>query len=269
MLLGAVFCFLYMTWRGVRLRDVLRETPAMAYVVCVGGLVGNNAFYYTGMKMAPIMEANLVNYLWPLFVVLFGAVINGLRLRIVHVLGIICGFFGAAACIAGSEPGGFATLRPRDFELFTPILIGAMIWGLYSTLIRRIAFGVHFMGVVFFLCGLILAGLHIWLEDTPAHLTFAMGAGLFALGVLNVAYVLWDRAMKGGDVILLSTFAYAVPVVSTLLLLVAGRASWNGYTLIGGVLITVAACLANPEPIKKAARRLMPTRRPVNIQRED
>jgi drug/metabolite transporter (DMT)-like permease len=45
-----------------------------------------------------------------------------------------------------------------------------------------------------------------------------------AIGPVGTAFWLWDRGTKHGDIVLLGTLSYAAPLLSTGLLLLAGRA---------------------------------------------
>jgi drug/metabolite transporter (DMT)-like permease len=50
--------------------SALRQQP-MAWIVGVGGLFGYHALYFLALRFAPPAEAGLLNYLWPLLIVLF------------------------------------------------------------------------------------------------------------------------------------------------------------------------------------------------------
>ena len=67
----------------------------------VGGLLGFHFFYFLSLTLAPPLEANLVNYLWPLLIVLFSALLpgSGGRLRGHHLAGALIAFAGAVLAI--------------------------------------------------------------------------------------------------------------------------------------------------------------------------
>ena len=54
-------------WRG------LVGWPTRVWLLGVGGLFGYHALYFAALQLAPPAEANLVNYLWPLLIVLLSA----------------------------------------------------------------------------------------------------------------------------------------------------------------------------------------------------
>jgi drug/metabolite transporter (DMT)-like permease len=75
--------------------------PARVWALGVYGLFGYHALYFLALKTAPAVEANLVNYLWPLLIVLFSALLPGERLRWFHVAGAALGLAGAAILTLG------------------------------------------------------------------------------------------------------------------------------------------------------------------------
>ena len=68
--------------------------PPKIWIVGVGGLFGYHFFYFLALQNAPAIEANLINYLWPLFIVLFSAFLPGVKLKWFHIVGVIFGFVG-------------------------------------------------------------------------------------------------------------------------------------------------------------------------------
>ena len=56
------------------------KQPLVAWVVGVGGLFGYHALYFLALRFAPPAEAGLLNYLWPLLIVLFSSLLPGERL---------------------------------------------------------------------------------------------------------------------------------------------------------------------------------------------
>src|SRR5215207_2512982 len=78
----------------------LRQRPVV-WALGVGGLFGYHALYFAALRLAPPAEAGLINYLWPLLIVLFSALLPGERLKLAHVVGALLGFMGLVALAAG------------------------------------------------------------------------------------------------------------------------------------------------------------------------
>src|ERR1700712_1101448 len=76
--------------------------PARTLALGVYGLFGFHFLLFIALRLAPPVEANLVNYLWPLFIVLLAPVfLPGVHLKAGHVLAALVGFAGAAIAILG------------------------------------------------------------------------------------------------------------------------------------------------------------------------
>ena len=67
---------------------------------------------------------------------------------------------------------------------------------------------------------------------------------LLGAGPLGAAFFLWDEGMKRGDPRLLGTLAYATPVASTLLLVVAGEGALDWRTGAAAALVIGGGVLA-------------------------
>src|SRR4029079_14017282 len=85
----------------------LRQPP-LAWIVGVGGLFGYHALYFLALRFAPPAEAGLLNYLWPLLIVLFSSLLPGERLAPHHILGALLGFVGTVLLFGGNNSGDFA-----------------------------------------------------------------------------------------------------------------------------------------------------------------
>lgn len=204
---------------------VLVQRP-LAYLHGVGGLFGYHVLYFAALKYAPPAEAGLINYLWPLLIVLLSAALPGGGLRRTHVLGALIGFAGTALLLLGK--GGISGIDPAFVPGYLAAFAAAFVWAIYSVASRLFA-AVPTQAVAgFCLVTAVLAGLcHLLWETTvwPAGAgEWAAVAGL-GIGPVGLAFYAWDVGMKQGDVRLLGVAAYAAPVLSTLLLVLAGFAA--------------------------------------------
>lgn len=64
------------------------------------------------------------------------------------------------------------------------------------------------------------------------------------LGPVGLAFYTWDIGVKRGDIQLLGTAAYAAPLFSTLILVLAGMAAASFLLAVAALLITGGAVLA-------------------------
>ena len=217
------------------------KVPAGTLALGIYGLFGFHFLLFIALRLAPPVEANLVNYLWPLFIVVLAPVfLPGLSLRPGHVLGALMGFAGAAIAIlgAGNVSGSWSWG-------YLPALGSAFIWASYSLLTRRVAaFPTAAIGLFGLVSGLLSLACHALLEPPAAISAGDWGLlALMGLGPLGAAFFLWDLALKLGDARQIGVLSYLTPLASTaLLLLVTGRGlSWN--IALAAVLIVGGAVL--------------------------
>src|SRR5579872_1698918 len=97
-----------LTWIGRPLAFRALSQPALVWVVGVGGLFGYHALYFLALRFAPPAEAGLLNYLWPLLIVVFSSFLPGERLAAHHVVGALAGLAGTVLLLTGNGLSDFA-----------------------------------------------------------------------------------------------------------------------------------------------------------------
>src|SRR6201982_3654090 len=101
--IGAAVAFASFIWRPAAF--AARKQPLVAWVVGVGGLFGYHALYFLALRFAPPAEAGLLNYLWPLLIVMLSSLLPGMQLRPHHVVGAMLGFAGTIVLFGGNLAG--------------------------------------------------------------------------------------------------------------------------------------------------------------------
>jgi drug/metabolite transporter (DMT)-like permease len=224
-------------------RLALRQ-PWRVWLLGVGGLFGYHALYFTSLRNAPPVEAGLINYLWPLLIVLFSAPLPGERLRPHHIGGVLLALAGAALIVTGGE--GFAFKSEYAFG-YGAALAGALTWSAYSVLSRRFSEVSSDAITGFCLATAVLSGIcHLLLEQSvwptdPWQWAAIVGLGL---GPVGLAFYVWDIGVKHGDIQVLGAAAYAAPLLSTLILILSGYAAYSHTILLACLLITTGAVFA-------------------------
>jgi len=251
-LIGGLVGVTSWAWRPGAAR-ALRQ-PLRVWALGVGGLFGYHALYFAALRLAPPAEAGLVNYLWPLLIVVFSGLLPGERLRAVHLVGAALGFAGVVALSLGS---GLAA-RPEHAPGYACAFAAAFVWAAYSVLSRRVA-EVPTDAVAGFCLGtaLLSALCHLAFETTVWPETGVQWLAIAALGVgpVGAAFYAWDVGMKRGDIRMLGVVSYATPILSTLALVLAGFAEPTGALALACGLIVVGALVASSDALRPRAQR--------------
>lgn len=248
--IGALPGILLFILRPERLRN-LRQ-PLGAWATGIIGLFGYHFLYFTALRNAPAAEASMIAYLWPLLIVLGSAMLPGEKLKLVHIVGALIGFAGAALIVSSRTGGGAEFSAAQRYMGYAAALACAFTWSGYSLLSRRYGDVPTDVVTAFCIATSILSAIcHLFLETTiwpesASQWLAVVGLGIFPVGL---AFYTWDYGVKNGDIQLLGVASYASPVLSTLALIAAGfaDASWQVLTACmlvpGGALLAVSGTI--------------------------
>lgn len=207
----------------------------------VYGLFGYHAALFIALQNAPSVQANLVNYLWPLLIILLAPLfIKTSKLTARMVLASVIGFAGAATAVlsGGTNGDGFAI-----GYIFA--LIAAVVWATYSLGTKVVAeFPTAVVGVFAFVAGLLALASH-WLFEERAEIVLSDWPLLLALGVgpLGAAFYFWDYALKHGNPQQVGLLSFLTPLLSTALLVLASGSEVSPLLLVSALLIIGGALL--------------------------
>ena len=218
--------------------------PLQVWVIGIAGLFGYHFFYFTALRNAPAVEASLIAYLWPLLIVLGSALMPGERLQWHHVAGALLGLAGMFLIVTN---GGKLAFDSRYLFGYAMAGVCAVIWSAYSLLSR--SFPAVPTSIVTWFCAatsLLSLVCHLLLENTV--LPGGLGEWLAVLGLglmpVGAAFYAWDYGVKHGSIQVLGAASYAAPLLSTIILIVAGFSRPTPHILVACVLITAGAVLA-------------------------
>ncbi|MGC2777557.1 MAG: EamA family transporter [Bradyrhizobium sp.] len=242
-----------LTWIGrPEALKALRQ-PARAWAVGVGGLFGYHALYFLALRFAPPAEAGLLNYLWPLLIVLFSAFLPNERLALHHVVGAALGLAGTVLLFVGNGASFDASQLPGLAAAF----VAAFVWAIYSVLSRRLKAVPTDAVAGFCLATSLLAALvhaavevTVWPDSTTQWLAI-IGLGI---GPVGAAFYAWDIGMKRGDIRVLGAASYATPLLSTAFLILAGFASPSANIALAALLIAGGGLVAAKDMFRLRGR---------------
>ena len=261
---GIAFAVSLLRWGWLMRRDaaafrrIFRQRVAV-WLLGIAGLFGYHALYFTALDHAPPVEASLICFLWPLLIVLLSAALPGERLHWTHLVGGALGLGGAALLVLQKADGAVA-FEARYIVGYLAALGCAFTWSIYSVLSRR--FGHAPTDLVGAFCGATaLLGViaHVLVGEPTVWPAGAwQWAAIVALGLgpVGIAFFVWDFGVKHGDIKALGACSYASPLLSTVLLILAGKAEATMTVMLGCLLIIGGAVIASRDLwMRRSARR--------------
>lgn len=187
------------------------------------------------------IEVGMVNYLWPGMTILFSLLAGRQRIKPAVFAGLIISLTGICLVLGGDK--GFslneivANIRSNPLS-YGLAFSGAVIWSVYCVLTRLIAKGSN--GITLFF---MLTAVALWIKfslGTQPDFTYSPGTLIslvMAAGAMGLGYAAWNTGILHGNVTILATASYFVPVISSVLAAVMLQSSlsiafWQGAGLV-------------------------------------
>ena len=218
--------------------------PLAVYIIGLLGIFGNDIFYIAAFKKIPAVQADLINYLWPVCIVFFAGFLPKEKFNVYHFVAAIIAIIGTYLLFTkGQGLGGFNSHYIIGYIL---ALCGVVVWCVY-VLVSRNYQNIPIEMVAMY-CGigaLISLIIHLSIEPTiepsmPQWIVLIL-IGCTAQGL---AYVFWDYGVKRGNLFLLSILTYGNPIISVVLLVTFGYANLSDVVAVASVFITIAGLMA-------------------------
>jgi drug/metabolite transporter (DMT)-like permease len=188
----------------------------------VGAIFGYHFLLFMALRLAPPVEANLLNYLWPILIVLMSPLFfKELPLRLNHLIGGTVAFLGAAIVVSG----GKLHFESTYWIGYVLAITAAVIWALYSLISKKLSpFPTAMVGGFCFFSGALALLIHLFFE-APTSLPSSDWSNLVFLGLgpMGIAFYTWDKALKEGDPRVVGGISYLTPLFSSLILMTLGH----------------------------------------------
>ena len=192
------------------------KLPWKVWLSAVIGMFGYHFLLFDAFSRSPAMSVNMIQYLWPLFIVLGTPLFSKSRLNFGHVIGAILGFGGVLLTLA-QEPIAF---NVADLFGYGEAFIAALLWAFYTLSNRRytkmpmsaVAGFCLFSGILALSSYALTADIQAAIPSTSDLLVIA----LLGLGPMGLSFYTWDYAIRHGDTRVIGALAYLAPLLSVI-----------------------------------------------------
>ena len=225
---------------------IFRTYDVRGYMSMAGlgflGLFLYSGLYYYGLSQLTSQEACLLNYLWPMMIVLFAALLLGERITLRTAAALLLSFSGVVVLTLGGEGSAEGT----GLLGTVACLLAALCYGLFCVLNKRRNIDQTVMMIMAWgttaFCSLPVT----LLMEEWVSLSWTQWLGLLWLGVFidAVGYLWWAMALQEArDAATVANLAYAVPLLSLVVSAAAlgeemSGAAFGALVLImGGILL--------------------------------
>ena len=251
-LVGGSLCLLRVGFSARPFRQLL-GLPKSYLFGCGTLFVSYTAAIYLAVGMAEdreqVLEIALVNYLWPALTILFSLPLLKKRASLWLLLGTSLALAGVFLVMTQGANTSWASFREHlqiNPAAYALALAAAVAWALYSNLARRWSGPENDGAVELFMpaTGLVLLALRLLTTEPAGWSLQAVGEASGLAAITTLAYILWDLAMRKGNLLLVVACSYFTPLLSTLVSCAYLRVSpgpklWVGcLVLVSGSLVT-------------------------------
>lgn len=239
---SGVFAFLFlmlMNGKTGKLKE-MKQYRAKDFCSMAGlgflGLFLYSALYYYGIGQLGAQEACILNYLWPMMIVLFSCLILKERVTALKCVAMVCSFLGIVILSLGKSEvtGGNTTAG------MVACIVAAACYGLFSVLNKKKDYDQNItMMVIWFTVAVCSFAVGPFMEEwVPIH--GVQWLGILWLGIMTdaVAYLLWALALKGAeDTAKIANLAYLTPFLSVVISAVVLKEKLKPQALAALILI--------------------------------
>ena len=215
--ISSAFAFLFLFLINIKTIKQARRYTAKDYIIIAGlgflGLFLYSALYYYGLTQLSSQDACILNYLWPIMLVIFSTVILKEKFTLIKWIAMICSFLGIVILSTGS--GGAAS--GNAYAGIVSCVIAAACYGLFSVLNKKADYNPNFAMMIMWLVAAVCAAIAGPFSEKWVPIEGMQWLGMLWLGVAvdAVAYLLWALALKGADnTAKIANLAYLTPFLS-------------------------------------------------------
>ena len=197
---------------------VMKTYKLKDYAIMIGlGFVGMflySALYYYGLSQITSQEACIVNYLWPLMLVIFSCIILKEELTFMKIFGMFLSFVGVVILSLGSSTIAFSDAAMSGV---TSCVIAAACYALYSVLNKKTDYDQHIFMMICWGVAAVGATIFGLATEEWVPIQGIQWVGLTWIGAIvhAAAYLMWAIALKGTkNTAKIANIAYLTPVLS-------------------------------------------------------
>lgn len=230
------------------IQDLLTLRTAKVYLpglkaslMGVWGIFLYHYIYYLALGNAPLAEGAILATTWSFWIVVFSSLLLFKKLKLSIVITALVGLLGAGLVISAGKELSFDMGYMKGYLL---ALLCGLIWSSFSVGLAHVKVKKEPM-TAFTLYAALLSAVLFVLSMPHAMPSLAALCSALYLGCvpLGLSFFLWNRAMTGGNIVVIGFLSYLTPPLAVLLVAVVHHQVVSGRVLLGMGVILAASLL--------------------------
>lgn len=210
------------------------------------GFLGSCFYYlclYWGYHVGEGIQVLVLQYTWPLFIVLLSILILREKLTKGRIVSCILGFLGVLVILT---KGNLLSFKFPDMMITLVVLIGALSFALFSVLSKKITANAFHSVFYYFLSGTLFSLVSLFIFSEPklpinSNLTTLIINGALINGL---SYLLWIKALRLTESSRIAPLVFLAPVLSAIWLVLFFNEVFLPIYALGITLTIVSGLLA-------------------------
>ncbi len=221
-----------------RVNILKRYSPKDYLIMSFLGFLGSYLFYivlYKAFSLSLAQEVFIINYTWPILIVLLSAPILKERLNLTKLISIAISFFGVVIILTRGNPSHIKFTSVKGDLL---ALLASLCFALFSVLGKKVKYDQIVSVFIYFLSATVFSLLSI----KYAHIKSITANSLFWLFIngafINgISYIFWFKALKSTKASVVSNIVYLTPALSLLFISAILKERIETYSAFGLLFI--------------------------------
>ena len=233
---------------GGEVKEVRRYSLGDWAFITLLGLLGTYIYYlflYLGYAQAKGLEVLVIQYTWPILIVVLSAIILHERLTRRKLVAISLGFIGVITVLSKGE---FSRIDVSNPKVILLVGAGAFCFALFSVLSKTVKKSATIVVSLYFLVALIASffSMHYFSSFKMPGFSEWVPIALNGLLVNGYSYIFWKKALRSTEASYLAPFVYIAPILSAIYLVLlfnepflAAYGIGLGFIIAGGLINTL------------------------------
>ena len=242
LLVSSFFAFIFLLIVNI-IKDNLvqiKEYKINDYIQITGiGLLGTflyNLFLYLGINRMQASQAFIINYLWPIMIVVFACIILKEKMTLNKAIAIVLSFIGV---IIVTSNGNLLSIDNNSLIGTLFCVLAAISYGLFSVLNKQKKYNKYLSMMLFYLVSFVVSLVYIlftkeWYIPQVNQLVGLIWIGIFTSAI---AFTTWALSLEKGDTAKISNLAYITPFLALIWTALILKENISIYAIAGLIVI--------------------------------
>ncbi len=228
------------------LQDVLLTRSLTVFVpdlkvtlLGVWGIFLYHYIYYLALSRAPLAEGAILATTWSFWIVVFSSLLLFKKLKIAIIITALVGMVGAALVISSGKDLTFNMDYMKGYLL---ALLCGVIWSSFSVALGHMKIKREPMTIFTIYAAILSAVLYlVTMPHGMPSLPSLLSAIYLGCVPLGLSFFLWNRAVTGGNMVIIGFLSYFTPPLAVLMVAIIHGEKVSSQVLLGMFVIIAAA----------------------------